>query len=198
MSNFTEEAICRAFMSLLNEKPISKITVNDIANRCGINRNSFYYHFSNIPSLVEAIFEYIINQIIEKHPSIHNVEECVLMIADFFLDNRQAVLHIYCSANRSAFEAYLWKMCNREINIYMDTAFNEAGLSQKNRDSVVLYYQCAVFGVVLGWLQDGMKDDIHPFISRICKLRSGFSEKMIGRCLEEQNKEEENSYCFQE
>ncbi|MGI5976704.1 MAG: TetR/AcrR family transcriptional regulator [Candidatus Limivicinus sp.] len=190
MANFTEEAICRAFISLLNERPLNKITVNDIADRCGINRNSFYYHFNNIPSLIEAILEHEISRIIKQHPSIHNVEECVLMFADFFLENRQAVLHIYASANRNVFEAYLWKICRREIDIYLDTVFGDAGLSKENRDTVLLYYQCKVFGIILGWLQSGMKDDIHPFISRIFKLRSGFSEEMIRRCQEEQKKED--------
>ena len=46
MANFTQKAIKESFIKLLNEKPISKISVKDIVEDCGINRNSFYYHYA--------------------------------------------------------------------------------------------------------------------------------------------------------
>ena len=49
MANFTKQAIETAFLQLLNEKPLNKISVRDIVEKCGINRNSFYYHFQDIP-----------------------------------------------------------------------------------------------------------------------------------------------------
>ena len=42
----TRGAIIKAFGQLLEEKPMNKITVKDIVERCGINRNTFYYHFT--------------------------------------------------------------------------------------------------------------------------------------------------------
>ena len=55
MANFTKQAIKAAFLELLDEKPLNKISVRDIVERCGINRNSFYYHFQDIPSLLGEI-----------------------------------------------------------------------------------------------------------------------------------------------
>ncbi len=49
MANFTKQAIETAFLQLLNEKPLNKISVRDIVEKCGINRNSFYYHFQGYP-----------------------------------------------------------------------------------------------------------------------------------------------------
>ena len=40
MANFTKQAIETAFLQLLNEKPLNKISVRDIVEKCGINRNS--------------------------------------------------------------------------------------------------------------------------------------------------------------
>ena len=51
----TKKAIAYAFKELLLEKPISKITINDISERCEINRQTFYYHFQDIIDLVEWI-----------------------------------------------------------------------------------------------------------------------------------------------
>lgn len=43
-------------LELVEEKPLDKITIQDIANKCGINRNTFYYHFDDIYSLIESVF----------------------------------------------------------------------------------------------------------------------------------------------
>jgi len=51
--NITKRAIQEAFLAVLNEKSLGKITVKDITDRCGINRNTFYYHFADIPALAE-------------------------------------------------------------------------------------------------------------------------------------------------
>ena len=44
VTSLTKRAIRASFLKLLNERPLNKITVKDIVEDCGINRNSFYYH----------------------------------------------------------------------------------------------------------------------------------------------------------
>ncbi len=51
----TKKAIAYTFKDLLKEKPFNKITINDIANKCDINRQTFYYHFQDIRDLIEWI-----------------------------------------------------------------------------------------------------------------------------------------------
>ena len=53
MPGFTRQIILHTLTELMNEKPLSKITVKDIVERCGVNRNTFYYHFRDIPDAVE-------------------------------------------------------------------------------------------------------------------------------------------------
>ena len=70
MPNFTKNAIKQAFIKLLDERPLKQITVKDIVEECGINRNTFYYHFSDIPTLTEEIMMEGATQIIEKYPNV--------------------------------------------------------------------------------------------------------------------------------
>ena len=57
MANLTKQAIKASLMDLLEDRPYSKITVKDIVEHCGINRNSFYYHYQDIPALIEEIIK---------------------------------------------------------------------------------------------------------------------------------------------
>ena len=48
MSQLTKRAITESFMKLINQVPFDKITVKDIVEDCGVNRNTFYYHYRDI------------------------------------------------------------------------------------------------------------------------------------------------------
>ena len=66
MPNFTKQAIKASFWKLLNQQPLSQISVRTIVEDCGINRNSFYYHFQDIPSMIEEMIMDEANALIEK------------------------------------------------------------------------------------------------------------------------------------
>lgn len=55
MSSFTKKAIVESFLRLVGKKPLDKITVRDIVDECGINRNTFYYHFQDIYAVLEEV-----------------------------------------------------------------------------------------------------------------------------------------------
>ena len=48
MSQTTKRALEASLKKLLLEKPLNKITINDITEDCGVNRMTFYYHLSLI------------------------------------------------------------------------------------------------------------------------------------------------------
>ena len=77
MAGFAKKAIRDSFIKLLNERPLSQITVRDIVDACGVNRNTFYYYFQDIPQLVETIINEDANRVIQEHPSIESVEDCL-------------------------------------------------------------------------------------------------------------------------
>ncbi len=56
-SNLTKQALAIALKELLEEKSFEKISVNNICERCNMNRKSFYYHFKDKYDLVNWIFD---------------------------------------------------------------------------------------------------------------------------------------------
>lgn len=52
-SQNTKKMLAETLLSLLEKKPISKITVSEIVNLCDINRKTFYYHFTDVYDLLE-------------------------------------------------------------------------------------------------------------------------------------------------
>lgn len=61
------------------------ISVKDIVSDCGVNRNTFYYYFEDIPKLVEDIIVEDAEHIIQEFPSMALIEDCLNAMIDFSL-----------------------------------------------------------------------------------------------------------------
>lgn len=57
MSSDMKKNIAEAAKRLINEKHVRKLTVKDIVDECRITRQTFYYHFQDIPDLCRWILK---------------------------------------------------------------------------------------------------------------------------------------------
>ena len=175
MPNFTRRAIKESFLKLLNQRPLNQITVKDIVEDCGINRNSFYYHFSDLPALVEEIMAEQVSAMVENHPTVDSVQEGSDAIVEFVMHNKRAIYHIYNSVSRDVFERHLTEVCRYVVTTYLDGMLEE--VEEADRDAILRFHRCACFGSVIDWLNGGMKDDVSDYFRRIRQLRLGLPEK---------------------
>lgn len=127
VTSLTKRAIRASFLKLLNERPLNKITVKDIVEDCGINRNSFYYHYPDIPALAEEIVRDEAARIVQEYPTVDSLEQCLEIAVEFALQNRTAVLHLYNSASHEAYEHSLMDICHSVVGSYFETAFAGKG-----------------------------------------------------------------------
>jgi len=188
MANFTKKAIKETFIKLLSERLLSQITVKDIVETCGINRNSFYYHFQDIPSLIEEIVIEAADCIITAYPTLDSLEMGFNAVIEFAEKNRCAILHIFKSVNRDIFEQYLWKVCDHVVVSFFKTAIDDQPISDEDREIIIQFYKAQCFGMVIDWLRSGMKEDVHHKIHRICELQKGMIEETIRRSIESKNR----------
>lgn len=176
MANFTRRAIKETFLNLLEERPLGDITVKDIVEKCGINRNSFYYHYQDLPALMEEIIKEEAEDIIHKYPNVTSIVECYDALIEFASHRRRAIMHIYRSVNREIFEQYLMQVSEYFIRSYVDTALTHTEISQEDRQTIIDYYKCVGFGLVLDWLNSGMSDERAASIRRMFLLRKDLAE----------------------
>ena len=67
MSTNTKNLIFKTFVEILGEKPFDKITVRDIVERANVNRNTFYYYYSDIYELLEEMFTREFTEMVAEH-----------------------------------------------------------------------------------------------------------------------------------
>lgn len=171
MANFTRRAIKETFIEMLEESPLSEITVKDIVERCGINRNSFYYHYQDLPALIEELVKEEAEYIIQSYPSVTTIVECFDAIIAFASHRRNAIMHIYRSVSRDVFERNLMLVCEYFVRSYVDTALAGDPISEEDRKTILDYYKAVCFGLAIDWLNQGMTEAYTKSIRRIFLLK---------------------------
>lgn len=184
MPGFTKQAIRNSFIKLLNQRPVNQITIKDIVEDCGINRNSFYYHYQDLPSMIEEIILDEVNVIIRQNPTIDSLEECLNVTMSFVRENRRAAIHLYHSSNRDLFEQYLWKVSEYTVRTYISTVLEPYSLKESDIDVIIRMNKWECFGAVMDWLREGTKEDIEAVCGRIAQLKRGTLEEIIRRSQE--------------
>jgi AcrR family transcriptional regulator len=130
----------------MNEKSFSKITVKDICTTAGINRSTFYLHYSNQFNLIDSIEEEIIEEVNDY------IEE---IVKDRDIDYLTELL-TYISENRLTFRAF---MCNVDTLSFQEE-YLKMTLSNLNLDLELNCDQSTknyIFGFLTSGCQNIMK-----------------------------------------
>ena len=182
VSQRTKKAIRSCFIELLNEKPFDRISVKDIAERCGVTRNAFYYHYADIYALLAEIFELEIAKVAERVEEYDSWQEAFCAATAFAAENRNAVYHLFNSSNESLLERYYYESVLTAMRGYVWK--EAAGLHVAERHILTLarFYTAALTGLTGDWLRSGMKGDANAFIEEIGDMLDGNIRSALERC----------------
>ena len=104
MAQTTKNAIRKGFLDLLEQRPLDKISVVDIADHCGVNRNTFYYYYCDIYALVREVLESELDRVLNAPPLCTSWYQLMMRVTAFMRANRRAVYHLYQSSQRDLLE----------------------------------------------------------------------------------------------
>ena len=153
----TKQALANALKQLLQKKQITKITINDIAEACGISRMTFYYHFKDIYDLADWTLQEALQTAIADNRTHDNWQQGFLNLLDVLKAHQPLILNVYRAIDREQVERYM----RREVEALLLPVVEEqaAGLqiSEKGKHMVAIFYTYAFMGIVLEWIQRNMQ-----------------------------------------
>lgn len=177
MPPFTKRAIVDSFLNIAARKSFDKITVRDIVDDCGVNRNTFYYYFQDIYGVIEELCE-------SEHISARS-EDAVLSptdsfrrLADFTLKHQKAVQNIYASVGRDGMTTCLFSVLARSIRQY----FLSLGGDDCPPGDVDFLTDCcrhALMGIYTDWLKSGCKEDPEAICGKFTRLFGNLFPAML-------------------
>lgn len=169
----TKKAIGYTFKDLLKEKPFNKITVNDIASKCDINRQTFYYHFQDIRDLVEWICTFEVDSILNKNTDIENWEDKFLLIFKIMEEEKVFVKNIYHSVSVEVLRSNLYRLVYPIIYSEIIEKSKGKNLREEDKKFIADFYKYAFVSIVLDWIDKGMIENPELIVLKVSNLITG-------------------------
>lgn len=173
MSQVTKRALEASLKNLLLKKPLSKITINDITEDCGINRMTFYYHFKDIYDLVEWACAEDAKKALEGKKTYETWQQGFLQIFEAVLDNKPFIINVYRSVSREQVEIYLYKLTYDLLIGVVNERSADMNIREDDKKFIANFYKYAFVGVMLDWVKNDMKEDPKQIIDRLSTLMQG-------------------------
>lgn len=159
-----------AFIVLAAKKPLSKITVKDIVDECGINRNTFYYHFQDIYALVDEFFISEAEAVLDSVEHGSTWTDVFIGVVEGLEKERAAMLNFYRNLGKEQLEKYLCTIAESFVLKMMQSLDGYSELTEKERGLIASFYAYALCGTCLDWLDGGMKEEGRSFVLRIKRV----------------------------
>lgn len=173
MSQTTKRALAASLKNLLLKKPLDKITINDIAEDCGINRMTFYYHFKDIYDLIEWTCIEDATRALEGNKTYDTWQQGFYQIFEAVQENKPFIMNVYHSVSREQVERYLYKVT---YGLLIDVVNEKAaGMSVRDEDKEFIAdcYKYMFVGIMLEWIRNNMKENPAYIIERLDGLVHG-------------------------
>lgn len=161
MPNRTKNVMKSSLKKLIQQKPLAKITISDIADDCGISRMTFYYHFKDIYDLVEWCIlsdaEESIRGGVVASDTWENELVTIFTVARM---NKEFYLSLFKSIDRELSERYILRYTDRVAARIVEENLGTLTTEEENRARLAEYYSHAIMGIICCWAMGGMQDSI--------------------------------------
>jgi len=170
---FAKGALQSAFVELLNKEPFDKITVVDITKLAGVSRNTFYYWYSDTYALLDDLFFTQTQRIQQDDRCFGSWLEGFRHATRFAGENRRAIYHLYHSIGRDKLQRFLYDVTLSDLtHVVLQLSEGLTVRPEVVRD-LAAFYTAALVGLMVKWLDDGMKEDPDDYLDNMEKLLSG-------------------------
>ena len=181
VSQTTKRALETSLKKLLLQKPLNKITINDITEDCGVNRMTFYYHFKDIYDLVDWIMVEDAAKALEGRQSFENWTDAFLDILHQVQDNKVLVMNVYRSVSREQLEQYLYKLLDSMLRDFVDRSAQGFTVQDSDKQFIIDFYKYALVGMALEWIRRDMKTDPAVMTERLGTMIRGDLRRALCR-----------------
>ena len=167
MAKFTRQAIMYSLLKLLQEKSIDKITVKDICELCEINRNTFYYYYSDIYQVLEELLKFETEKSLKEDQEYESFYEDFLKRYHLIIEYKKAVYNLYNSKNRDLILKYFQDITEDFVEKYVYKEVKGKKLLPEDIKFIIDFYSSSMIGNIFRWMRKGMQEKQEQLIYKL-------------------------------
>lgn len=187
MSQFTKKAIMDSFVELAQSIPMDKITIKQVSDNCGINRNTFYYYYQDLYALKEEII-YVKAQKLFVNMEFSSPESWksnLRIVGAYARKNEVFIRNLFNSMGRDAFGDYIVdvvsKMAYQNIDNLYETKVAPTGkkVSEKEKKRLAYFFSKIFAETTVEWIRGKSSDDPVDTLEHGIEMLDGVVELML-------------------
>lgn len=163
----TRALIRRGFISLIDSKGFSPITVQDIAAEAQIGRGTFYLHYQDKYDLLQKLTDEVLNDLascIQTSLHIQNgvfyvkaLEDMLVIVFNQIKDNSMFYKTMLTAEDIPNFQQHLSKFLFQKFKMEFHNLEIDVNQLDFPHDMLFSYLSSSVVGIIDWWLQNNMK-----------------------------------------
>ena len=175
----TKKALATSLKKLLSKKELSKITITNITKDCGVNRQTFYYHFKDVYDLLEWIYMNEVIQSMEENDTYDTWQQGFLSIFEYVLENKEFVKNTYYSISRDFFLRFIYKQTTVLLMNIIDEKSKGMKVRREDKQFMADFYKYGFVGIMQDWIESGMKEKPDNIIKKLNSIIEGNFENAL-------------------
>lgn len=187
MSLLTKKALAEALKKQMQTSTLSKITVHDVAEECGVTRRTLYYHFHDLYDLLEWIYITETKEVLGDNRTYRTWETGFLSLLQYLKANKRMVLNTYHSVERDILENHLYSEIFKLIYSVVEELAKGLNISDKDKKYVAKIYKILFTGIILDWIKSDLDEEPEDLARNVDRIVKG----EIYRALLKYTKEDE-------
>lgn len=185
MSSATKRVLAISLKELLTQRPLDKITVQELVDSAEVSRKTFYYHFQDIYALLEWILVDEGKKLLEGNFTAGTWQQGLRRVFSYFEENRAMILNVYRSLQRDEglLEAHVTRLVRPMLEHMFDEQPDHQQVSAGDRQFILDLYSYGLVELFLRWISTGMKPSGGQLMDQIEKIFTGSMAGLIRRCI---------------
>ena len=155
----TRTKLFSAFTELLSKKPFEEITINEICDKAGVRRATFYKHFSDKYDFLRVLTSHLVSEF-EAQSSAEDIDVSDFCIAfmrkliHFILDNEKAINLIIKSNMQTTLMDIIIKEVYKHIYSWLEYAVKNGTKLISDTDMVATMLSGGISTIIIKWFTD--------------------------------------------
>lgn len=179
-SEMTKRALTDAFCTLAQKMPADKITVGHVTEACGLNRQTFYYHFQDMVDLVEWMLIFQARQTIGGPEEPPSWQQALARVCEYIEKNKALYTNLARSQMRGA-AGTVFVSGAKGLFVYVQVLAEGTKVTEEEQRFLASFYTTALIGMMQKWLEQGGGDVFYTTAHRLEVLMDGSLEQGIAK-----------------
>lgn len=166
----TRQLIEQAFMEVISEKGFQEVTIQDITERAGINRATFYAHFGDKYDLLgQSIRQGFLQEIDKRmlnacHFTMDNLRNLIIAVCEFI-----KTAHSNCKPAQSQFETLVEAQVKEVLYNFLLNWLGQIKTST-TPEIAATATSWAIYGLALQWSHSKKPNPVEKFADEVLPL----------------------------